>query len=416
MSEIGTKRCPVQFDQHGAEHASTWVERFRELREQCPRAWTDNFGGFWIATKYKDIVNIAQRRDAFTSFKSLDRETGEEHGGITIPTIVGERLAPAETEGAEWEGVRGLLNRRFAPPAVEARREKVRHFAAALIDRVIETGRMDIVDDLTNPLPALVTMEVFGFPQDEWKIFADAFHKISYTASNSPEYPDVVKGMQQFHQRVDEEIEVRRKAPSDDLLTLLAVGTIDGEPLDYHKVHEIAFNVLAGGVDTTTALTSHALLYLGRHPDERQRLIDDPALVRLACEEFVRFTTPIHALARNAKIDVDIDGWEFRAGERVLLAFASGNRDPEAFDDPDTVKMDRFPNKHFGFGIGQHRCIGSFLARLQFETLITEVLNRIPDYKIIEEEIAPYPSIGITNGWIHIPATFTPGRKVGANL
>jgi cytochrome P450 len=109
-------------------------------------------------------------------------------------------------------------------------------------------------------------------------------------------------------------------------------------------------------------------------------------------------------------------GWKFDKGDRVYLAYASANRDPDAFEDPEKLIIDRFPNKHIGFGAGMHRCLGSFLARLMFEVMIGEVLSRIPDYRVIEEEVVKYPTVGLVNGWIHLPATFTPGKKVGATI
>jgi cytochrome P450 len=101
-------------------------------------------------------------------------------------------------------------------------------------------------------------------------------------------------------------------------------------------------------------------------------------------------------------------------GERVLISYAAANRDPAAFADPEEVKLDRFPNKHVSFGAGMHRCLGSFLARMMFQVMVTEVLARMPDYQVVENEILPYQTIGKINGWVHIPATFTPGATVGA--
>jgi cytochrome P450 len=207
---------------------------------------------------------------------------------------------------------------------------------------------------------------------------------------------------------------LRRKDPRDDFLTLLATGTIDGEPLSHQRIQDLSFNILAGGVDTTTALTSSALVYLARNPADRQRLIEDPALLPFACEEFLRFYSPIPALCRTATADTEINGWQIGKGERVMLAYAAGNRDPEAFEDPESVRLDRFPNKHVGFGAGMHRCLGSFLARMMFQEMVSEVLKRMPDYELIEEELRPYPSIGGVNGWVSIPARFTPGKKLGA--
>jgi cytochrome P450 len=157
-------------------------------------------------------------------------------------------------------------------------------------------------------------------------------------------------------------------------------------------------------------------VHLGRNPDHRRRLAEDRDLLPFACEEFLRFYAPIPALSRTALEDVEVNGWRIRKGERVLLAYAGGNRDPEAFDEPDEVKLDRFPNKHVGFGAGMHRCLGSFLARMMWQVMIGEVLDRLPDYTLVEEGLRPYPSIGGVNGWINIPARFTPGRKVGATI
>lgn len=412
----GSKSCPIAFDHESVEHARNWPTEFRELREQCPRAWTESYGGFWVATRFADILAIAQQPESFSAHKHYDPATGETRGGLTIPPVPGIRGIPNETDSPEWDGLRGFINRRFAPRAVEERRARARQFAAALIDEVIETGRMDIVENLTNPLPALVTMDVFGFPLDEWRRFADPFHKMVYTRVDDPSIHDVVHGLDYFYRRVDEEVASRRKQPKDDILGYMATGTIAGEPLDGETIRQLAFNILAGGVDTTTALTSNTLIWLSHHPGERQRLIDDPKLLPLACEEFIRFYSPIHALARTAKEDVELDGWQIAKGERVMLAYAGGNRDPEAFDDPEQVRIDRFPNKHIGFGAGMHRCLGSFLARLMFQVMVTEVLTRLPDYRVLDEEALPYPSVSKVNGWITIPAVFTPGRKVGATI
>jgi cytochrome P450 len=335
-------------------------------------------------------------------------------GGVTIPAAGTTRGIPNEADNPEWEGIRRFINRRFAPRAIEDRRARAKQIAAALVDMVIEEGECDFVDDLTSALPALVTMEIFGFPLDEWRKFADPFHTMVFTSIHDPKWEETVRGLDYFRQRVDEEIEKRREEPKDDFLTLLATGTIEGELLSWQQIRDLSFNILAGGVDTTTALASNALIYLGRNPEDRQRLIDDPELMPFACEEFIRYYSPIGALSRTAIKDTEVDGWKIRKGERVLMAYAGGNRDPEAFEDPEQVKIDRFPNKHVGFGAGMHRCLGSFLARMMFQEMIGEVLRRIPDYTIDEAGLRQYPSISGVNGWISIPARFTPGQKVGA--
>jgi cytochrome P450 len=416
FSSEQAKACPVQFDHHTEDHARNWPETYRKLREEQPRAWSDTYDGFWVATRLADIVGVAQQKDAFSAHKEIDFETGTSTGGVSIPPVGTTRGIPNESDNPEWEGIRRFLNRSFAPRAIEERRAKARHLTAALLDMVIEKGECDFVDDLTSPLPALVTMEIFGFPLGEWRKFADPFHKIVFTSIHDPEFAETVRGLDYFRQRVDEEIELRRLEPQDDFLTMLATGTIDGEPLSWQQVRDLSFNILAGGVDTTTALASNALIYLGRNPEDRQRLIDEPELLPIACEEFVRFYSPIGALSRTAIRDTEVDGWKISKGERVLLAYAAANRDPEAFENPEEVRIDRFPNKHIGFGAGMHRCLGSFLARMMFQEMITAVLHCMPDYEIVEEGLRPYPSISGVNGYINIPARFTPGERVGARI
>lgn len=414
--ETASKQCPVDFNHESPEHAAHWEASFREMREQCPRPWTQAHGGFWVATKLSDIVGIAQRGDAFSTHKDLDPVTGEVTGGTLIPPIPSVRAMPNETDPPEWNGLRGFVNRYFAPRAVEERRAMTKQFAAALIDKVIETGRFDIVDDFTNPLPAMLIMDVFGFPLHEWPLFAEPFHAMMYTPHDDPAFMETVRGLDYFAKRVDEEIALRREHPRDDLLGVMASGTIDGKPLTREIWQNMSINILGGGVDTTTALTASVLRHLSQHPEQKQRLIDDREIWPVAREEFIRFFSPVQATSRNAKAAADVDGWQFEPGDRVLLAYASGNRDAETFERPDEVVLDRFPNKHIGFGAGMHRCLGSFLARMAFEVMLEEVLTRMPDYRVIEEECVSYPSVAVVNGWIRMPAVFTPGPKVGAAM
>jgi cytochrome P450 len=410
-------RCPiVDFDVDSPELAREWPATYREMRSSCPRSWTASNGGHWIATRYRDIVGIAQRPEQFTSGKTFDPETGQHRGGIAVPMSPVPALIPDETDRPEWQGYRQFLNRRFAPKAAEERRAFAEGIARTLIDRVIENGRFDIVGDLTNPLPALLTMELFGFDLGDWHIFADPIHKFVYLPRSLPEFQDAVRGVEDIRARIADGAVDRRRNPRDDMLSYLANGEIDGRQLDDEEVIQMSLNIIFGGVDTTTALTSSVLHFLSSHPEQRRRLIDDPSLIPVAREEFVRYFSPVHGLSRNAAEAVEFDGWTFQKGDRVLLAYASGNRDEEIFDNPDELRLDRFPNRHIGFGAGMHRCLGSFFARIMFESMLKEVLLRMPDYAVVEEEAVPYPSISRVNGWITIPATFTPGAKLGGGF
>jgi cytochrome P450 len=371
----------------------------------------DKYDGFWLATKYSDILSISQRTDVISVVKSQDPVTGEEKGGVTIPTMQGARSIPNELDSPEWDSVRSFLTRRFSPNAADNWRRRTEQLANILIDEVIETGRLDFVEDLTNPLPAMVTVEILGFPLHEWKAFSEPVHLFVSLPRDDPRLADAAAGIMRFRERVDEEIALRREQPRDDLLSYFAHGTIDGAPLPYELIQDLAWQIMSAGVDTTGSAAANAFLYLGRNAEQRQWLAQDPQRLPRACEEFVRYFAPIQGAGRNLKHEADIDGWHMNEGDRVLLAYASANRDPDKFEDPEEVKLDRTPNRHIGFGAGQHRCLGAFLARMMLQCVFEVFLRRIPDYEIDEASIAQYPSVGFVNGLVHLPATFPPGTR-----
>ena len=175
--------------------------------------------------------------------------------------------------------------------------------------------------------------------------------------------------------------------------------------------------VIGGGFDTTTALTAHALEWLSEHPDERERLSRErDALLDPATEEFLRFYTPAPGDGRTFSDDVDLEGHHFKEGERVWISWAMANRDPSVFHDPNEVVLDRKGNRHFSFGIGVHRCIGSNVARAVFKDMLTSVLDRMPDFACDPERTVHYDTIGVIQGMRHLPATFTPGKPLGPGL
>jgi cytochrome P450 len=414
MTENGvdpSMRCPIDFDHHGTHHSQHWPEVYSDLRESCPRAWIDRYDGFWLATRYDDILGISQRPDVISAVKTTDPVTGEERGGVTIPTIQGARSIPNELDSPEWDGIRKFLTKRFSPRFADRLRERTEQLANVLIDDVIETGHLDLVEDFTNPLPAMVTVELLGFPLHEWKAFSDPIHLFVSLPRDDPRLAEAVAGILRFRDRVEEEVALRREEPTGDLLSYLVQGTIDGQPLSDDLIQDLAWQIMSGGVDTTGSAAAHAFLHLGRNVDHRQFLREDPDRLPKACEEFIRYFTPIQGAARNLKSAVEIDGWQLNAGDRVLLAYASANRDPAKFDEPERVKLDRSPNRHVGFGAGQHRCLGAFLARMMFAAMLKVFLQRIPDYRIDESGVAGYPSVGYVNGLVHLPASFPPGHR-----
>ncbi len=273
-------RPTVAIDVESTDHKDHWEEYSADLRGKCPVAWSTEHGGHWIVSSYKEVVRIAQDDANFTTHKTFDPETQRVEGGTALPPMPIVRLIPAETARPEWDIFRGVLNPHMGPRATEAYRADAEQYAHLLLDQVIESGQMDLVQDFTSPLAALVTMQAIGFPREQWREFADPCHALTSLNKASPEFQAAVAGAQWVESRIDEEIEIRKTAPRDDLISQLVTARVNGEPLKDEDTHSTIVNLLFGGVDTTTALTSHTLVHLFRHPDKRQRLIEDRSLLR----------------------------------------------------------------------------------------------------------------------------------------
>ena len=180
------------------------------------------------------------------------------------------------------------------------------------------------------------------------------------------------------------------------------------------EITGIMWNLVAGGLDTTTSLVSWGLHHLGTHTDDRARLIDDPGLIGAAVEEFLRYYSPSETLTRTATRDVELGGRQIRRGDVVFISWVSANHDPAAFDRADEVSIDRAVNKHLAFGLGGHRCIGSSIARIESQLMLGDVLARIGDYEIDADAFKPYPGNLLMTGVVSMPVRFTPTARSGA--
>lgn len=326
------------------------------------------------------------------------------------------QLIPLELDPPRFTAFRKLLNPLFSPSASERWRPFVRQAADFMIDKVCEAGECDLVNDIASPVPAMLTMRMLGLPLDDWEDVATPFHEISWAVPGSEMYERAIGGIFRVLGRLSAELQTRRVEPADDILTFFTTAEIDGQLLTEEEILKICFLMLIGGVDTSTGLLSHALAWLSQHPDERQRLIDEPDLLPKATEEFLRWASPAPALARTVTAETELGGQKLCPGDRLLLLWGSANQDEEVFDDPDQVDLDRWPNRHQAFGLGAHRCLGSNLGRIQFQEVLMAVLTRIGDYTVDLSAAEHYPSLGQVNGYTTLPARFTPSAPTGATL
>jgi cytochrome P450 len=208
-----------------------------------------------------------------------------------------------------------------------------------------------------------------------------------------------------------------RENPRPGLINALLQLRIDGEPAPDLEILGNLGLIIGGGFDTTTALTAHSLEWLSEHPDQRELLsMKRDALLDSATEEFLRYFTPAAGDGRTFSEDVEVEGTQFKYGERLWISWAMANRDPAVFPNPNELLLDRKGNRHFSFGLGVHRCIGSNVARSVFKSMLTAVLDRMPDYRCDPEGAVHYETIGVIQGMRKLPATFTPGPRIGAGL
>ncbi|HET9555666.1 MAG TPA: cytochrome P450, partial [Actinomycetota bacterium] len=208
-------------------------------------------------------------------------------------------------------------------------------------------------------------------------------------------------------------IAAKRDDPGDDLLSALVRADIDGRRLTDRELQGVLWNLIGGGLDTTTSLTALTLHHLDAHPDLRDRLAAEPALLGPATEEFLRYFSVNETLTRTVTRDTTLGGQALCRGEHLMLSWLSANRDEAVFDRAGEVVLDRDVNPHLAFGVGPHRCIGMHLARTMFQVLVAAVLARMPDCRVDREATRFYAGNPELNGVVTMPATFTPGARAG---
>jgi cytochrome P450 len=399
-----------EFDHHSTAFAENWRSQYRQLRESSPVARVDSHGGFVVLTRYQDIRHVLHASKDFVCSRDLDIDgvAGAVPGGVTIPANP-FRMGMMEMDPPDSLTLRRILVPWFSSKAVEVNAVHIRDLVTWCIDRVIETGRIDIVDDLANPLPTLVTLDLLGLPLENWKTYAAVLHGAVYLETGS------AKGLAWLQNDIRRIIDDRKanaaavKTPIDALLG----AEIDGRTLPADLVLELVYMLLSGGVDTSTSLIAHCVRFLSSRPAVADELRSDPALIPNAVEEMVRYFSPGTGVARTAVRDTEVGGVPIKTGERVLLALGAANLDPNEFADPDALDIRRDSARQLSFGAGVHRCLGSVLAPREVSILLDEMLRRMPDLQVDEAGVRPYETIPLVAGFRAMPATFTPGPQIG---
>jgi cytochrome P450 len=412
------KSKSYHFDRHTPEYREQFEAITTEMLSKCPLAWSDTYDGHFVAAGHEQVFELARAAEYLSNDHDVDNER-RGYQGITIPSPKENRFRGGflEMDPPEQRYYRQSLNAYLSPAAVQRWVPVADELVRACLDEKIESGSIDIVDDLANIVPAVLTLAMLGVPLKDWEIYCEPAHAGVYTPPNSPDRARVAQlGMQSF-QNMYVQLTQIREHPRPGLINALLTTEINGKTPSDLELLGVLMLLIGGGFDTTTALTAHSVEWLGEHPGQRERLSRErDTLLDSATEEFLRFYTPAPGDGRTIAQDCALAGQDFKEGDRLWLSWAMANRDPSVFPNPNELDLARQGNRHLGFGLGIHRCIGSNMARMVFKRMLTGVLDRIPDYACDPAGTVHYDTIGVIQGIKHLPATFTPGRRLGPGL
>jgi len=382
----------TDFDHGHPDYAAAAPEIWDQLREGCPVAHTDRYGGAWLPTRHADVSAIAHDTDHFSSLGAVVTEWKPD-----IPPPMG--YAPPITSDPPFHGIaRRILLEFFSPKAIANWEPVARETCRELLDEIDASG-LDVVDAAqmyTQHIPVRIIADMLGLPRsdgDKFRVWI--FRILEQTSSEEIDWEDTLD----FY--LTEKVAERRQNLGDDLISYLCQADIEGQPLlDDHVKGTIALLIIAG-IDTTWSSIGASIWHLAQNPDDRRRWVDDPAVRLFAIEEFLRFYAPV-TMARLALEDTEIAGCPVAKNDWVLLPFPAANRDPAQFEQADEFVIDRARNRHSAFGLGIHRCVGSNLARMELTVAIEEWMERFPDFELAAPETVRW-STGQVRGPRELP-------------
>lgn len=378
---------------------------FDLLRREDPVYWQEERDGpgFWNVTKYCDVVAVSRQPNLYSSWLGATNSFD-----LTPEDLEQSRLLMLNMDPPQHGKFRRLVSRGFTPKRIELLRGHIRELAKKIVDDVAERGECDFVDDVAARLPMETICEMIGVPESDRRYIYDLSNKLigfddPDFAANRAEGPNAAAEMYLYAESLAQE---RRKCPMDDLATVLLHGEIDGERLTSAQFDSFFLLLALAGNETTRTVTAQGMRLLVEHSDQRARVLDDVRLLPGAVEEMLRFNPAVIHFRRTASADTELRGKRIRKGDKVLVWYPSANRDEEVFDDVHRFDIGRSPNEHLAFGIGEHYCLGANLARLQLNTIFSELLTRLPDIELA----GPVKRLrsNFIDGIKEMPVRFTP--------
>jgi cytochrome P450 len=363
FTEVNTSKAP----------AGWHFDNFDVKREEAPvHTGLANGHQYFLITRMEEIRSSFQNAKVFSNSAVTPMEPNPQF-----------RWIPEMLDGHEHTAWRQLTGPFFSPAAIGAWEPRVRAILTEVIDAIVDRGSCEFVSEVALLFPNVIFMEIMGLPKEDaaqfqqWEV--DILHKEYTSTEGQQRQMDAMIAVMDYFSVL---IKERRDQPQDDMLSAALTWEIDGAPIPDQDLLDFCLLMFMAGLDTVAAQLTYSFWHLATHDDDRQRLLDDPAIMPVAVEEFLRyysFVTP----GRKVMSDTEIAGCPVKAGQMVYLPLVAANRDPREFDDADKVIIDRESNRHVAFGVGPHRCLGSNLARQELNIAMEMWHERIPNYRLV---------------------------------
>ncbi|UGQ12450.1 cytochrome P450 [Yinghuangia sp. ASG 101] len=382
-----------RFNHLSPDLAAELPDALARMRSMCPVAHSEEYGGFWVVTRYEDVVRVAQDWETFSSAHGLSVPSAPTHA----------RHYPVQVDPPIQRVYKRLVNAFFTPAALAPWEQPIRELATRLIDGFADDGACDFMDAFARPFPAV------SFFDQALHAPAEEVEKVALLASTSsiPNHPDAATSWAGLSAWVSEFVERRRAEPGrGDIVDGVLNAEIEGRPITREEVLGTVQLLILGGLETTAGSLGLMMLRFCARPEIPAMLRERPELIRAAVEELLRLDGSFIAIARTATRDTELGGKHIKRGDKVIIYWASANRDEAEFADPEAFRVDRSPNRHLAFGLGPHRCVGSNLARLSLRIALEEILGRLDDINVPERAAVRFHST-LTRAPRSLPITFT---------
>lgn len=393
MTEAST-RPEYEFDNTKPELLGHLFETLSDMREKCPVAWSPALGGFWTLTKYDDLVKAAMDHQHFTVTE-----------GIMIPpTGASVKVIPAELDPPRHTKFRKLVLPHFTEPALQKWLPGIRTIIEGAFAPVLPVGRADLVADIAHPVPVLVISEILGMLGEDWRRIRNLAAAFLQATGNPQLAREKARDLEAYLQ---EQIDLRRGQPVEDILGSIVNSEIPGdEPVTSDELLGLVQLMVVAGHETTVNGIATMIYEVVTVPGLRDRLLADRSLIPSVIDESLRLHPPVWNMGRTVAAPAEVREVPMCPGEKVMLAYGAGNRDPERFADPDVFNPDRPSNQHLAFGSGRHRCVGEPLAKIELRLTLEYILDVLPD---VELDGDPVWGGGTNQHGLHsLPIKFTP--------